>query len=85
MQITLVSLRVMLAIVVLAGGLAGYMFGNLNYWWRILFIGLALVIVYPAPFTIVLGSILAVIALLMKFLLSRLSRRPGAVAASGSS
>jgi hypothetical protein len=61
------------------------MFGNLNYWWRILFIGLALVIVYPAPLTNVAGSIVAVVALLVKFLLSRFSRRPGAVAASGSS
>jgi TRAP transporter 4TM/12TM fusion protein len=85
MQIVLVSLRIMLATVVLAGGLAGYMFGNLNYWWRILFIGLALVIVYPAPLTNVAGSIVAVVALLVKFLLSRFSRRPGAVAASGSS
>ena len=37
MEIRLVALRVLVAIVVLAGGLSGYLFGRMNYIWRVLF------------------------------------------------
>ena len=74
-----------IATVAVAGGLAGYMFGNLNILWRILLIVGALLVVYhpmgftpiigPIELTTIIGSAIVVAFVLFKFILSRLSTR----------
>ena len=64
--------------VALAGGLAGYMFGNLNILWRILLLAGAALMVHPAQFTTIIGGAIIVAFLRVKFLTSRLSAKPRA-------
>ncbi len=67
------------AVVGLAGGLGGYMFGTLNWWLRILFIAGALVIVsgpsitfMPAELVNISGSAIIIGLVLLRFIMSRL-------------
>ena len=71
----------LIATVALAGGLAGYMFGNLNILFRImLLLGAALTVYYPPQFTpvigpleltTVIGSSITVAVVLLRFISSR--------------
>jgi len=74
-----------IAIVAVAGGLAGYMFGNLNVLWRILFLAGAALVVYHTPgftpivgtleLTTIIGSAVILALLLVRYILSKLSPR----------
>ena len=74
-----------IATIALAGGLAGYMFGNLNILWRIILLtGAALVVYYPPgvtpifgplELTTIIGSGLIIAFLIFKFIFSRLSSK----------
>ena len=77
----------LLATAALAGGLAGYMFGNLNILFRIILLAsAALIVYYPVEPTLIgtielttfIGSVIIVAFLCFKFILSRLSPRPRA-------
>ena len=90
-SVLLATATTFIATVALAGGLAGYMFGNLNILWRILFlIGAILIIYYPPGFTPIIGPLeitniigsTGILALLLiRFMLSRFSPKPQATVA----
>jgi len=85
-DILLAMVTTFIATVALAGGLAGYMFGNLNILWRILFLGGAALVVYHTPgftpiigsleFTTIIGSVFILALLAVRFIWSRLSPKP---------
>ena len=75
MEIILVAFRVLVAILVLAGGLSGYLFGRMNYIWRALFLAIALASVSPNPQVYNVGSFLAIAVLLIRFLKAKLGVR----------
>ncbi len=69
----------LLASVALAAGLSGYLFGNLNIWWRLVFVASSLLIVYPGQTTTtVIGSAIIFAALVLNFILSRVTKRVAA-------
>jgi TRAP transporter 4TM/12TM fusion protein len=84
MEVLMVSLRILVATVVLAGGLGGYMFGPIKYTWRVPFLAIAVASVYPDPSVHHVGSILAVVVLLIRFVKARLTAEPKGIVAPGS-
>lgn len=79
------------AVVGLAGGLSGYMFGTLNWWWRILFLAGTLLIVsgpsitlMPAELVNISGSAIIIGLVLLRFIMSRSRHQPPSAATSAS-
>jgi len=90
-DVLLATATTFIATVALAGGVAGYMFGNLNILWRILFLAGAALVVYHTPgftpiigsleFTTIIGSIAILALLAVRFIWTRLSPKVQATAA----
>ena len=59
------------AVLGLAGGLGGYMFGSINWSWRIPFIACAVLIIYPNPTLDILGGSFILGLTLLRFIISR--------------
>jgi len=72
-QVLLALGTTLLAIVGLAGALAGYMFGNLNIIWRVLFLAGMVLVIYPTQFTNIIGGSSMLVLLLLKYIMSRVS------------
>lgn len=70
-SILLAAIYVILVVFATAGGLTGYMFGPMNYWWRLLFLGGSLLVVYPMGAANAIGSIIIATGILFKLVLSK--------------
>jgi len=74
-EVILTAGYTLLASVALAAGLSGYLFGNLNVWWRLVLLISAILIVFPETITTIVGSSVIVGATILNFILSRASRK----------
>ncbi len=54
-SIALVAVTTLIAVMGLAAGLGGYLLKPINYWWRMLLIGGALLIIHPSMVTTIIG------------------------------
>ena len=85
-DILLAMTTTFIATIAMAGGLAGYMFGNLNILWRFLFLAGAGLVVYHTPgftpvfgtleVTTIIGSCAILFLLLIRFVWSKFSPAP---------
>lgn len=74
-QILLAMVTTLVAVIGLAGGLSGYMLGNLNIFWRMLFSSGMVLAIYPTQLTNIVGTALVIALLLARFLMSRVSAK----------
>lgn len=78
-EVLLTAGYTLLCSIALAAGLVGYMFGSMNYLWRIPFLVGVILIIFPEMTTTFVGCALIIAALIVRFFLSRLPAKAKAV------
>lgn len=74
-SIVQVAITAIVVVIALSAGLGGYLFKHLNYWWRVAFIGGALLLIYPSPPTTIIAVIIIAIPVLYQMVSMKLLAR----------